>query len=161
VTVHNMIIIGAGPAGCTAAVYAARADLRPVVFEGVMSVSALATTTEVENFPGFPAGVVGPELTEALRKQAERFGATVVAEDVTTVDLRGDLKSVRAGDRAYLARTVILATGSAWRRMRVPEEKLISRGVSSCATCEGGPCSGDGASRWSAAVTRRWRKPRS
>jgi thioredoxin reductase (NADPH) len=136
--IRNLIIIGSGPAGYTAAVYAARANLNPLVIEGAQSGGALMTTTEVENFPGFPAGVVGPELTEALRKQAERFGATVVAEDVTAVDLRGDPKSVRAGDRAYLARTVILATGSAWRRMRVPgEEKLISRGVSSCATCDG------------------------
>jgi thioredoxin reductase (NADPH) len=136
--VRNVIIIGSGPAGYTAALYAARADLRPLVIEGVQSGGALMTTTEVENFPGFPDAVMGPDLMDQLRKQAERFGAELLTEDATRVELTGDLKEVYAGDTRYRARAVILATGSAWRPLRVPgEQELLGHGVSSCATCDG------------------------
>jgi len=136
--VRNLIIVGSGPAGYTAAVYAARASLNPLVIEGVTSGGALMTTTEVENFPGFPDGILGPELMDNLRKQAERFGAEFVTDDATRVELTGDVKSVWIGDDVYRARAVILATGSAWRPMGVPgEQELLGHGVSSCATCDG------------------------
>ncbi|GAB7041328.1 MULTISPECIES: thioredoxin-disulfide reductase [Catenuloplanes] len=145
--VRNLIIIGSGPSGYTAAVYAARANLKPLVIEGVQSGGALMTTTEVENYPGFPDGVMGPELMDSMRKQAERFGAEFITDDVTRVELTGTtvtepgaegLKTVWVGDTSYFARAVILATGSAWRRLGVPgEEELLGHGVSSCATCDG------------------------
>ena len=136
--VRNLIIIGSGPAGYTAAVYAARADLRPLVLEGVQSGGALMTTTEVENFPGFPDGILGPDLMDQLRKQAERFGAELLTEDATRVELTGPVKEVYVGDTVYRARAVILATGSAWRPLGVPgEQELLGHGVSSCATCDG------------------------
>jgi thioredoxin reductase (NADPH) len=138
--VRDVIIIGSGPAGYTAAIYAARANLAPLVFEGsVTAGGALMNTTEVENFPGFPDGVLGPELMEHLRKQAERFGAELVSDDVTAVDLTGSVKSVTdgAGD-VHLARSVIVATGSGYRELGLPNEKRLSgRGVSWCATCDG------------------------
>jgi thioredoxin reductase (NADPH) len=136
--VRNLIIIGSGPAGYTAAVYAARANLNPLVIEGVTSGGALMTTTDVENFPGFPDGILGPELMDNLRKQAERFGAEFITDDVTRVALSGDVKSAWIGDDEYRARAVILATGSAWRPLGVPgEQELLGHGVSSCATCDG------------------------
>jgi thioredoxin reductase (NADPH) len=138
VDVRNLIIVGSGPAGYTAAVYAARAKLHPLVIEGVQSGGALMTTTDVENFPGFPDGILGPDLMDNLRKQAERFGAELLTEDVTRVELAGNIKTVYVGDTAYRARAVILATGSAWRPLGVPgEQELLGHGVSSCATCDG------------------------
>lgn len=135
---RNVIIVGSGPAGYTAALYAARANLRPLVLEGVQSGGALMTTTDVENYPGFPDGILGPDLMDNLRKQAERFGAELLTEDATRVALTGDPKSVYVGDTEYRARAVILATGSAWRPLGVPgEQELLGHGVSSCATCDG------------------------
>ncbi|GAA1257801.1 thioredoxin-disulfide reductase [Sphaerisporangium rubeum] len=137
--VRNVIIIGSGPAGYTAAVYAARADLNPLVFEGsVTAGGALMNTTEVENFPGFPDGILGPELMDNFRKQAERFGAELLADDVVEVDLRQNPKVVKTVTDTYLAHTVIVATGSGYRELGLPDEKRLSgRGVSWCATCDG------------------------
>src|SRR5207247_10021285 len=118
--VRNLIIVGSGPAGYTAALYAARASLRPLVIEGAAAGGALMTTTEVENFPGFPDGILGPDLMDNMRKQAERFGAEYLTDDVTEVDLTGDVKVVRVNDAAYRAHAVVLATGSAWRPLGVP-----------------------------------------
>jgi len=136
--VRNVITIGSGPAGYTAALYAARANLRPLVIEGAQAGGALMTTTEVENFPGFPDGILGPELMDNIRKQAERFGAEYITDDVSRVELRGAVKRVWIGNTEYQARAVILATGSAWRPLGVPgEQELLGHGVSSCATCDG------------------------
>jgi len=136
--VRNLIIIGSGPAGYTAAVYAARANLRPLLIEGGQSGGALMTTTEVENFPGFPDAVMGPDLMDNMRKQAERFGAELLTDDASRVELAGEVKTVWVGETAYRARAVILATGSAWRPLDVPgEQALLGHGVSSCATCDG------------------------
>ena len=137
--VRDVIIIGSGPAGYTAAIYAARANLRPLVFEGsVTAGGALMQTTEVENFPGFPDAVPGPDLMSGMRKQAERFGADLVTDDVTSADLLASPKVVRAGELEYLARAVIIATGSRYRELGVPGEKeLAGHGVSWCATCDG------------------------
>jgi thioredoxin reductase (NADPH) len=137
--IHDVIIIGSGPAGYTAALYAARAQLKPLVFEGsVTAGGALMKTTDVENFPGFPDGVLGPDLMDAMRKQAERFGAQLIAEDVTEVDLTADPKRVTVEGDVYLAQTVIIATGSRYRELDVEGEKQLSgHGVSWCATCDG------------------------
>jgi thioredoxin reductase (NADPH) len=137
--VRDVIIVGSGPAGYTAALYAARARLNPLLFEGsVTSGGALMNTTDVENFPGFPDGVLGPDLMDAIRKQAERFGAEFLTDDVTTVDLAATPKVITAGKDVYLARTVIVATGSSYRELGVPGEKTLSgHGVSWCATCDG------------------------
>ncbi|MGH8892063.1 MAG: thioredoxin-disulfide reductase [Actinomycetes bacterium] len=138
--VRNVIIIGSGPAGYTAAIYAARADLQPLVFEGsVTAGGALMNTTDVENFPGFPEGVMGPDLMDHLRRQAERFGAELVTDDVTAVDLTGETKVVTDGSgNEHRARTVVIATGSGYRELGLPHEKRLSgRGVSWCATCDG------------------------
>jgi thioredoxin reductase (NADPH) len=136
--VRNVIIIGSGPAGYTAALYTARADLSPLVLEGSQFGGALMTTTEVENFPGFPDGVMGPDLMEKLRVQAEKFGAELSPDDVTGVDLTGDIKIVRTHDKEYRARAVIIATGSGYRYLGVPgEDRLLGHGVSACATCDG------------------------
>ncbi|MFL6239043.1 MAG: thioredoxin-disulfide reductase [Actinomycetes bacterium] len=137
--VHDVIIIGSGPAGYTAALYAARANLAPLVFEGSITAGgALMTTTEVENFPGFPAGIQGPDLMMALREQAERFGARLFAEDVTGVDLSGETKTVSTADETHQARAVIVATGSSYRYLGLPNEaRLLGHGVSACATCDG------------------------
>jgi thioredoxin reductase (NADPH) len=136
---RDVIIIGSGPAGYTAALYAARARLQPLVFEGsVTAGGALMNTTDVENFPGFSDGILGPDLMDQLRKQAERFGAELVPDDVTAVDLTATPKVVQAGETAYQARTVIIATGSGYRELGVPGEKRLSgHGVSWCATCDG------------------------
>jgi thioredoxin reductase (NADPH) len=138
--VRQVIIIGSGPAGYTAALYAARASLRPLVFEGsVTAGGALMNTTEVENFPGFRDGIMGPQLMDEMRAQAERFGAELVPDDVTAVDLTGEVKSVTDGaGEVHRARTVILATGSGYRKLDLPDEdRLSGHGVSWCATCDG------------------------
>lgn len=137
--VRNVIIIGSGPAGYTAAVYAARAELEPLVFEGSITAGgALMNTTDVENFPGFPDAIMGPDLMDNLRKQAERFGTELVADDVTEVDLSADPKVVKVGKDVHYARTVIIATGSGYRKLGVPgEEEFSGRGTSWCATCDG------------------------
>jgi len=138
-TVHEVIVIGSGPAGYTAALYAARAQLAPVVFEGTAFGGALMTTTEVENYPGFREGITGPELMDQMREQALRFGADLRMEDVESVSLDGPVKSVVTADgETYRARAVILAMGAAARYLQVPgEQELLGRGVSSCATCDG------------------------
>src|SRR3954465_9757232 len=137
-SVHDVIIIGSGPAGYTAAVYAARAQLKPLVFEGTQFGGALMTTTEVENYPGFREGITGPELMDEMREQAMRFGADLRMEDVDAVSLTGPVKSVTVGDETYRARAVILAMGAAARHLGVPgEQALIGMGVSTCATCDG------------------------
>ena len=138
--VRNVIIIGSGPAGYTAAVYAARANLNPVIFEGsVTAGGALMNTTEVENFPGFPDGIMGPDLMDAMRAQAARFGAELVRDDVTEVSLDGPVKTVTDGEgNVWSAHAVILAMGSAYRQLGLPDEgRLSGHGVSWCATCDG------------------------
>jgi thioredoxin reductase (NADPH) len=137
--VRNVIIIGSGPTGYTAAVYAARASLQPLVFEGsVTAGGALMNTTEVENFPGFRDGIMGPALMDEMRAQSERFGAELVADDVVEVDLTGDIKVVKTATDTYRARSVILAMGSGYRKLDLPNEDALSgRGVSWCATCDG------------------------
>jgi thioredoxin reductase (NADPH) len=138
-TVHDVIVIGSGPAGYTAALYAARAQLAPLVFEGTSFGGALMTTTEVENYPGFRDGITGPELMDEMREQALRFGADLRMEDVESVSLDGPVKSVVTADgETHRARAVILAMGAAARYLQVPgEQELLGRGVSSCATCDG------------------------
>ncbi|MEV6656694.1 thioredoxin-disulfide reductase [Nocardia fluminea] len=136
--VRDLIIVGSGPAGYTAAVYAARAELAPLVFEGTQFGGALMTTTEVENFPGFRDGIMGPDLMEQMRDQAKRFGAELRTEDVDAIDLSGTVKKVTVGDETFEAYAVILAMGSAARYLNVPgEQDLLGRGVSACATCDG------------------------
>jgi thioredoxin reductase (NADPH) len=138
-SVRDVIIIGSGPAGYTAAIYAARAQLAPLVFEGTSFGGALMTTTDVENYPGFRNGITGPELMDEMREQAQRFGAELRTEDVESLSLAGPIKSVTTADgQAYQARAVILAMGAAARYLHVPgEQELLGRGVSSCATCDG------------------------
>ena len=137
-TLHDVIIVGSGPAGYTAAIYSARAELKPVVFEGSQFGGALMTTTDVENFPGFAEGMMGPDLMMQMREQAERFGADLRMEDVTSMDLAGEVKVVRVGDEEHRARAVILAMGAAARYLGIPgEQEYLGRGVSSCATCDG------------------------
>jgi thioredoxin reductase (NADPH) len=137
--VRDVIIIGSGPAGYTAAIYAARAKLNPLVFEGsVTAGGALMNTTDVENFPGFPDGILGPDLMDGLRKQAERFGAELVTDDVVEVDLKATPKVVKTATDVFHAKAVIIATGSKYRELGVPGEKELSgHGVSWCATCDG------------------------
>lgn len=137
---EQLIIIGSGPAGYTAAIYAARAGLNPLVLAGsVTAGGALMNTTEVENFPGFPGGIQGPELMDGLQQQAEKFGARIEYDDATSVDLRGSVKRVvTGGGETYEATAVIVATGSAYKELGLPEEKKFSgHGVSWCATCDG------------------------
>ncbi|GAB0101055.1 thioredoxin-disulfide reductase [Nocardia sp. JMUB6875] len=136
--VRDLIIVGSGPAGYTAAVYAARAELEPLLFEGTQFGGALMTTTEVENFPGFREGIMGPDLMEEMREQAKRFGTDIRTEDVDELDLRGRIKKVTVGGEVFQAYAVILAMGSAARYLGVPgEQELLGRGVSACATCDG------------------------
>ena len=138
--VRNVIIIGSGPAGYTAALYTARASLKPLVFEGAVSAGgALMNTTEVENFPGFQDGIMGPDLMDNMRGQAERFGAELIPDDITAVDLTGDIKTVTDSEgTVHRARAVIVTTGSQHRKLGLPrEDQLSGRGVSWCATCDG------------------------
>ncbi|MGW4243873.1 thioredoxin-disulfide reductase [Nocardia sp. NPDC004722] len=136
--VRDLIIVGSGPAGYTAAVYAARAELEPLLFEGTQFGGALMTTTEVENFPGFREGIMGPDLMEEMREQAKRFGTDIRTEDVDALDLTGRIKKVTVGGEVYEAYAVILAMGSAARYLGVAgEQELLGRGVSACATCDG------------------------
>ncbi|WP_228976199.1 thioredoxin-disulfide reductase [Streptomyces sp. DH12] len=138
--VRNVIIIGSGPAGYTAALYTARASLKPLVFEGAVTAGgALMNTTDVENFPGFPEGVMGPELMDNMRAQAERFGAELVPDDIVAVDLTGDVKTVTdTAGTVHRAKAVIVTTGSQHRKLGLPNEDALSgRGVSWCATCDG------------------------
>ena len=137
--IHDVIIVGSGPAGYTAAIYTARAGLKPIVLAGSFTAGgALMNTTEVENFPGFPEGIMGPDLMVKMQEQAEKFGADVRMEDVTKVDLAGDVKTVEVGDEVMQARAVILATGAAYRTLGLEgEETYQGRGVSYCATCDG------------------------
>ena len=138
--VRNVIIIGSGPAGYTAAIYAARAQINPLLFEGsVTAGGALMNTTEVENFPGFENGIMGPQLMEDMRAQAVRFGTEIITDDVTQINLDGDIKSVTDGaGNVYQAHTLILSMGSGYRELGLPDEKRLSgHGVSWCATCDG------------------------
>ena len=136
--IRDVIIVGSGPAGYTAAIYTARANLRPLVIEGVQYGGALMQTTEVENFPGFVDGIQGPDLMDHMRKQAERFGAELISDDATALQLASDIKTVEVGGQTYRARTVILAMGSAYRMLGLPnEDRLMGHGVSACATCDG------------------------
>jgi len=138
--VHEVVIVGSGPAGYTAAIYAARAQLSPILYEGsVTAGGALMNTTDVENFPGFPEGVMGPDLMDSLRKQCERFGTKLVTDDIVSMDLSGEIKVLTDGSGITLkAKSVILATGSAYKEIGLVNEKRLSgRGVSWCATCDG------------------------
>ena len=138
--VRDIVIVGSGPAGYTAAIYAARADLKPLIYEGsVTAGGALMNTTEVENFPGFIDGIMGPDLMDNMRKQAARFGAELITDDIVEMDLAGDIKTLKDGSGNVIkAKSVILATGSAYREIGLENEKRLSgRGVSWCATCDG------------------------
>ncbi|WP_234552770.1 NAD(P)/FAD-dependent oxidoreductase, partial [Rhodococcus qingshengii] len=136
--VHDVIIVGSGPAGYTAGVYTARAELAPLLFEGTQFGGALMTTTEVENFPGFREGIMGPDLMEQMREQALRFDTDIRTEDVEEIDLSGPIKTVVANGETYAAHAIILAMGAAARYLGIPgEERLLGRGVSACATCDG------------------------
>ena len=138
--VNNLVIVGSGPAGYTAAIYAARAQLAPIIYEGAITAGgALMNTTEVENFPGFTEGVMGPVLMENMRHQAKRFGATLITDDIVEMDLGGEIKTLKDGSgNVVKAKAVILATGSAYKEIGLENEKRLSgRGVSWCATCDG------------------------
>ena len=137
--IHAVVIVGSGPAGYTAAIYAARAQLNPVILAGsVTAGGALMNTTEVENYPGFVEGIMGPELMTQMQEQAERFGADIRYEDVTALELEGDVKRITTSDDVYEARTVIISTGSEYRHLGIDgEERLSGHGVSYCATCDG------------------------
>ena len=137
--IHDVVIVGSGPAGYTAAIYAARAQLRPVILAGsVTAGGALMNTTEVENYPGFIEGIMGPELMNQMQEQAERFGAEVRYEDVTGLELESDIKRVTTSDGVYETRSVIISTGSEYRHLGIDgEERLSGHGVSYCATCDG------------------------
>jgi thioredoxin reductase (NADPH) len=138
--IHDVVIVGSGPAGYTAAIYAARAQLSPVLYEGsVTAGGALMNTTDVENFPGFPEGVMGPDLMDSMRKQSEKFGAKLITDDIVSMELSGEIKVLKDGSGNTLkAKAVILATGSAYKEIGLTNEKRLSgRGVSWCATCDG------------------------
>ena len=136
--IHDVVIVGSGPAGYTAAIYAARAQLNPVILAGsVTAGGALMNTTEVENYPGFVEGIMGPELMTQMQEQAERFGADIRYEDVTALELEGDVKRITTSDDVYEARTVIISTGSEYRHLGIDgEERLSGHGVSYCAACD-------------------------
>ncbi|ONK67443.1 uncharacterized protein A4U43_C05F90 [Asparagus officinalis] len=140
--VENLVIIGSGPAGYTAAIYAARANLKPLVFEGYqiggVPGGQLMTTTEVENFPGFPDGITGPDLMDRMRRQAERWGAELFQEDVESIDVRNHPFTIRSSEREVKCHTLIVATGATAKRLRLPrEDEFWSRGISACAICDG------------------------
>ena len=138
--VNDLVIVGSGPAGYTAAIYAARAQLKPIIYEGAVTAGgALMNTTEVENFPGFATGVMGPELMESMRKQVERFGAKIITDDIVSMKLTGEIKELSDGSgNTVKSKAVILAMGSAYKEIGLPNEKRLSgRGVSWCATCDG------------------------
>jgi thioredoxin reductase (NADPH) len=138
--INEVVIVGSGPAGYTAAIYAARAQLKPIIYEGsVTAGGALMNTTEVENFPGFPTGVMGPELMESMRKQVERFDCKIITDDIVEMKLTGEIKEVTDGSgNTVKAKAVILAMGSAYKEIGLPNEKRLSgHGVSWCATCDG------------------------
>jgi thioredoxin reductase (NADPH) len=137
-SIHELIIIGSGPAGLTAAIYAARANLKPLVIGGLKFGGQLMDTTEVENFPGFPEGVMGPELMQKFIEQAKRFGSEIIFKDVSKVDIVGDIKKVWVGEEMYQSKAIILATGAEPKKLGLEsEEKYWGKGVSSCATCDG------------------------
>lgn len=138
-TVRDVVVVGSGPAGWTAAIYTARAGFKPLVIAGALDAGgALMTTTEIENFPGFPEGIAGPELMENMQAQAEKFGAEVLFEDAVSLDLDGDVKVITTDDGEYRAKSVILALGSEYKKLGVPgEQELSGKGVSYCATCDG------------------------
>jgi len=137
-SIRKVVIVGSGAAGLTAAIYASRANLKPVVIDGSLPGGQLTTTTEVENFPGFPEGIMGPELMERTRKQAERFGTEFVFDQVVDVDLKSDIKKIKLAQGELQTRTLIIATGAAPKLIGLPaEKKLMGRGVSTCATCDG------------------------
>jgi thioredoxin reductase (NADPH) len=159
-TIHDVIVVGSGPAGYTAAIYAARAQLKLLVFEGTTFGGALMTTTEVENYPGFRSGITGPELMDEMREQALRFGADLRMDDVEAVSLGGPIKEVVTADgEKHRARAVILAMGAAARYLGVPGERSCSAAASAPAPPATASSSGTRTSPSSAAVTRRWKRP--